>query len=292
MPYPTVSARMRAPRRRACSSSSSTRMPDPSPTTKPSRLRSQGREARWGSSLRVESARMAANPPIPMGVMQASVPPQIMTSASPRWMSRKESPMECELVVQAVAVAEFGPFAPAGTAMDEREGVANGMRAGSTGSGGGRIRTLRPGADGDVAGGEVDDGRRNEERRDAAGTMLEQRQVFALDDFESADAAADVDAHILGLGGVHAQAGGTDGAIRRRDGELDEAPHLLDFFFFDVAARIESFDLAGDPAGKEVRGEGRDRSAAAFTRQYALPGCFGPNAYGGHQAHTGYDHSA
>ena len=72
----------------------------------------RGGEARCGSSLRVESARMAANPPMPMGVMQASVPPQIMTSASPRWMRRKESPMECALVVQAVAVAELGPFAP------------------------------------------------------------------------------------------------------------------------------------------------------------------------------------
>ena len=55
---------------------------------------------------------MAANPPMPMGVMQASVPPQIMASASPRWISRKESPMEWALVVQAVAVAEFGPLAP------------------------------------------------------------------------------------------------------------------------------------------------------------------------------------
>ena len=55
---------------------------------------------------------MAANPPIPMGVMQASVPPQIMASASPRAMMRNESPMECALVVQAVAVAEFGPWAP------------------------------------------------------------------------------------------------------------------------------------------------------------------------------------
>ena len=65
-----------------------------------------------GSSLRVESARMAAKPPTPIGVMQASAPPQIMTSASPRWMMRKESPMQCALVVQAVAVAEFGPLAP------------------------------------------------------------------------------------------------------------------------------------------------------------------------------------
>jgi len=41
-------------------------------------------DARSGSSLRVESARIAANPPTPIGVIHASVPPQIMASASPR----------------------------------------------------------------------------------------------------------------------------------------------------------------------------------------------------------------
>ena len=87
-------------------------MPAPSPITKPSRSRSQGRLAFSGSSLRVESARMAANPPTPMGVMAASVPPAIITSASLCWMMRKESPMEWALVVQAVAVASFGPLAP------------------------------------------------------------------------------------------------------------------------------------------------------------------------------------
>jgi hypothetical protein len=122
--------------------------------------------------------------------------------------------------------------------------------------------------------------------------MFEKGLVFALDDFKSADSAADVDTHVFGLGGVHPQASRTDGAIRRRDGELDESPHLLDFFFFDVAAWIESLDLAGDPAGKEVGVESRDRSDAAFARQYALPSRFGPDAYGGQQAHTGYDHSA
>src|SRR5712691_8174317 len=58
------------------------RMPAPSPMTKPSRSLSQGRLAWAGSSLRVESARIAANPPTPIGVMAASVPPAIITSAS------------------------------------------------------------------------------------------------------------------------------------------------------------------------------------------------------------------
>ena len=56
-------------------------MPAPSPTTNPSRCLSQGRLARCGSSFRCDSARMAANPPMPIGVMQASAPPQIITSA-------------------------------------------------------------------------------------------------------------------------------------------------------------------------------------------------------------------
>ena len=97
----------------------------------------------------------------------ASVPPQIITSASPRWMMRKESPMECALVVQAVAVAELGPLAPI--------------------------------ADGDVAGGQIDDGGRDKERRDAARPLFQQDLVLALDDLEPADPAADVDAGTLGF---------------------------------------------------------------------------------------------
>src|SRR5882762_3230150 len=112
MPYPAISARIGAPRRRACSSSSRIRIPAPSPITKPSRSLSHGRLARVGSSLRVERARIAAKPPTPIGVMAASEPPAIITSASLCWMIRKESPTECALVVQAVAVASFGPFAP------------------------------------------------------------------------------------------------------------------------------------------------------------------------------------
>ena len=52
---------------------------------------------------------MAANPPIPMGVMAASEPPAIMTSAAPRSMILKESPIAWAPAEQAVAVAELGP---------------------------------------------------------------------------------------------------------------------------------------------------------------------------------------
>ena len=40
--------------------------------------------------------------------MEASVPPAVMASASPRWMMRKASPMEWALEVQAVAVYGWG----------------------------------------------------------------------------------------------------------------------------------------------------------------------------------------
>src|SRR5258706_496262 len=49
---------MCAPRRRACSSSSRMRMHPPSPITKPSRRRSNGRDARCGSSFPSESASL------------------------------------------------------------------------------------------------------------------------------------------------------------------------------------------------------------------------------------------
>src|ERR1700733_4559111 len=103
---------MLASRARACSSSSKTRMPAPSPTTNPSRSLSNGRQACSGSALRVESARIAAKPPTPMGVIAASAPPAITTSASSRSMVRKALPTECALVVHAVDVASFGPSAP------------------------------------------------------------------------------------------------------------------------------------------------------------------------------------
>src|SRR5439155_26683830 len=96
----------------ACSGDSRIRLPAPSPTIRQSRPASHGRQARAGSSLRVESAFMEANPPMPIGVLVASVPPQIIISAAPRSIILNESPMAWAEAEQAVAVAEFGPRAP------------------------------------------------------------------------------------------------------------------------------------------------------------------------------------
>src|SRR5438067_1369012 len=68
---------MRASRRRACSSDSSTRTPPPSPHTKPSRPTSNGREAFSGSSLRVDIAFIEQKPAMVSGTTMASAPPAI-----------------------------------------------------------------------------------------------------------------------------------------------------------------------------------------------------------------------
>src|SRR5580765_5254559 len=86
--------------------------PDPSPMTKPSRSLSNGRLAFCGASLRVDRARIAPNPPTPIGVIAASDPPAIITSAALRLMISYASPIACAEAEQAVHVAELGPLAP------------------------------------------------------------------------------------------------------------------------------------------------------------------------------------
>src|SRR6185369_5456475 len=97
-----------------------------------SRSLSNGRLARAGSSLRVDSARNAANPPRLIGVIAASDPPAIIASASPRLMISNDSPMACADAEHAVHVAMFGPFAPnrIDTCPDARLMIAEGMKNG------------------------------------------------------------------------------------------------------------------------------------------------------------------
>ena len=105
-------------------------------------------------------------------------------------------------------------------------------------------------ADADVPGGQIDDGGRNEKGRDLARPAVQQAGVLALDHIESADPGADVDAHALGNLGRDLQARSLHGFIRRGQGQVDEAAHLLQFFFFDELQGIEILDFGGDLAGK------------------------------------------
>src|ERR1700730_9173717 len=80
--------------------------------TNPSRSRSNGGDARSGSSLRVLSAFMAENPARPTATIEASEPPAKKMSASPNFMMRQDSPMALFEVAQAVTMHMFGPRSP------------------------------------------------------------------------------------------------------------------------------------------------------------------------------------
>ena len=113
--------------------------------------------------------------------------------------------MECALVVQAVAVAEFGPFAPVRmeTCPDARLTMVAGMKNGE----------MRPGPFSSSV---------------LCSRSMTSNPPMPLPMYTPTRSA---------FCGVHFEAGACKGEIRRRDGELDESPHLLDFFFLDVMER-------------------------------------------------------
>ena len=97
-------------------------MPAPSPSTKPSRFLSNGREAPVGLSLWVDRAVNRLKPVTPNGWIMLWAPPESMMSASPRRMISVASPIAWLEAAQAVRQFRLGPWAlnsdaktPAGT---------------------------------------------------------------------------------------------------------------------------------------------------------------------------------
>lgn len=98
---------------RGHSSNSITSNPAPSDITKPSRLRSKGREASCGCSAKpADSARAAAKQPRVTRSIAASVSPHMAISASPLLMSLAASPIACTPAAQTVTGAPSGPLKP------------------------------------------------------------------------------------------------------------------------------------------------------------------------------------
>ena len=97
-------------------------MPLPSPMTKPPRSRLKGRLASVGSPLRSLSAVRRLKPVTPNRWIMVCVPPAIITSASPRRMMLKASPMACVLAAHAVRQLYAGP-----RALNSRARCASGM---------------------------------------------------------------------------------------------------------------------------------------------------------------------
>jgi hypothetical protein len=73
---------------------------------------------------------------------------------------------------------------------------------------------------------------------------------------------------------------------------VDEAAHLLHFFFLDELEGIEVADLGGDLAGKGGDVEGGDAVDAALTGEQRLPDGVGGVADGTDQADAGDDNPA
>ncbi len=232
-------------------------MPAPSPTTKPSRSLSKGRQACWGSSLRVERALHGGE--------------------------------------AADAQRGDGGFGAAGdhgvgvAALDDAEGVADGVGGGGAGGGGGLVGAAGAVFDGDVAGGEVDDGAGDEEGRDLAGATVEQVDVLALDDVEAADAGADVDADavVIFIGDLEAGVGHRLG--RGGEGEVDEAAHLAGLFFVDEEERVEVLDLGGEADGMAGEIKGLDLGHAATASEQTFPDLRGGFADPADEPEAGYD---
>src|SRR5918999_1280248 len=101
--YPSSSPSTVAPRASALSAASSSRAPDPSPITKPSRRASNGSDLPVG-----DRTSIAWNELVPSGVSAASEAAARTASASPDWIVRSARPMACPPVAQARVLLLLG----------------------------------------------------------------------------------------------------------------------------------------------------------------------------------------
>ena len=123
------------------------------------------------------------------------------------------------------------------------------------------------------------------------GPGAEQLAVLPLDHFEGADAAAYVHPDLARIFRCHIQAGLRYGELRRRQGKLDKAAHLLDFFALDVVFGVEILDFAGNSAA-EARGiKKRDRPDPRLTLEQSLPRSFRSDPHGAYQTNPGHHHT-
>ena len=155
---------------------------------------------------------------MPIGVIAASDPPAIITSAAPRRMISKASPIACADAEQAVQVAEFGPLAPKriDTWPAARLMMADGMKNGE-------ILRGPPSSSALCSRSMVV----NPPMPDAMNTPT--RVAMLRRDRQP--------------GVVHRE-------LRRRDRVLDEDVHLLDVFLLDELQRVEALHFARDLASR------------------------------------------
>lgn len=104
--------------------------------------------------------------------------------------------------------------------------------------------------------------------------MFQQIAVFALDDFKSANAAADVHPNRFRDIRCNLQARVLNREIAGGNRKVDEPPHLLDFFLVNELERIETLHLAGDPAVEQRGVELGNRTNTVSALDDSFPGLF------------------
>src|SRR5579884_780145 len=156
-------------------------------------------------------------------------------------------------------------------ALNNAIGITDGVRAGGAGSRGGLIGASGAVFNADLAGGEVDDRRRNEERRYLARTALQHGAVLALDNVEPADAGTNVDTDTVGNRIGDLQAGHLHGLMRGSKSKVDEARHFLRFLLVHKIQRIEVLHLGSEGERKSCRIEAGDGGHPALACKQIVP---------------------
>ena len=174
-------------------------------------------------------------------------------------------------------------------ALDDAEGVTDGVGAGGAGGSGGLVGSAGGVLDGDVSGGEIDDGGGDEEGRDFAWATVHHVGVFALNDVEAADAGADVYAEAVTELAGDGEAGVSHGLGCGRKGEVYEAAHFAGLFFVDEEEWIEVLDLCGEADGVAGEIECLDLRHATLAGHEPCPHFGSGVAYCAEQADTGND---
>ena len=153
-------------------------------------------------------------------------------------------------------------------APDDLERLADGVRRGGAGGRCREVGALGAEPDRHLPGGEVDDGRGDEERRDLARAALEQRLVLALDGPRSPPMPDAMNTPTrAAFSGTMTSPASAAAALRRRDGVVDEGVHLLDVLLVHVLQRVEALDLGGDPGGERRGVEPGDRARRRCARR-------------------------
>src|SRR6266566_8876408 len=143
-----------------------------------------------------------------------------------------------------------------------------------------------------MSGSEIDDGGRNKERRNLARTALHQFPVFALDDVKPADAGRNVNADFVEVRVFFLPACRLHGKIRGGQRHLDEAAHLLQFFFLDPLEWVENLDFTGDFAIEAIGIELSDQPNATLTGDEIFPRFLRADSQRADQSNTRDYHSA